>query len=183
VYLHCMNKLIVILIGLSIAACTEISFKEPQPKGIKTLAEFPRSLQGKYIIPEDSGSEKFDTVYIDPTRYRINSLIKEGEWMNRGVLSDSLVLKIYKGFYFLNFYTDEQWIVRVFEQEKNGNIQLYEINLSDDEKVKRLSETFQPEVIKKDNSTTYYRIDPTPKNYLKFIKENYSKLEPMRKIQ
>jgi hypothetical protein len=182
-YLHPMNKLSLFVLGISFIACTEITFKEPQPKGIKALAEFPGSLQGKYIVPQDSGSEKFDTVYIESTRYRINSLIKEGEWMNRGVLSDSLALKNYKGFYFLNFYTDEQWVVRVFKQEKNGNIQLYEINLSDDEAIKKLTEAFQPEVIKKDNSTTYYRIDPTPKDYLKFIKENYSTQEPMRKIQ
>jgi hypothetical protein len=177
-----MNRLLLFLLGVSLFACTEITFKEPQPKGIKTLSEFSQSLQGRYIVPQDSGSEKFDTVYVEPMRYRINSIAKDEEWMNRGVLSDSLVLKHYKGFYFLNFYTDEQWIVRVFKQEKDGNIVMYEINLSDDEKVKKLTERFNPEVIKKDNSTTYYRIDPTPKSLLQFIKENYSTQEPLRKI-
>lgn len=182
-YLHPMNKLFLFVLAISLIACTEITFMEPQPKGIKSLEKFPGALQGRYIVPEDSGATKFDTVYIEAIRYRINSIIKEGEWMNRGVLSDSLVLKNYKGYYFLNFYTDEQWIVRVFKQEKNGNILWYEINLSDDEKIKKLTETFHPEIIKKDNSTTYYRIDPTPKSYLKFIKENYSTQEPLRKIE
>jgi len=176
-----MNKLFLFLLGVSCIACTEITFKEPQPKGIKSLTEFPRSLQGNYIVPQDSGSEKFDTVYIEPSRYRINSLIKEGEWMNRGVISDTLVLKSYKGFYFLNFYTDKQWIVRVFTQEKNNNILMYEINLSD-ENIEKLKEKFNPEIIKKDNST-YYRIDPSPKNLLQFIKENYTAQEPLRKVQ
>ena len=122
-----MNKLFLFVLGISFIACTEITFKEPQPKGIKALREFPGALQGRYIVRQDSASTIFDTVYIEAIRYRINSIINEGDWMNRGVLSDSLVLKNYKGFYYLNFYTDEQWIVRVFKQEKNGNVSLNQI--------------------------------------------------------
>lgn len=182
VYLHFMNKFALLFLGVSIIACTEITFKEPQPSGIKSLTEFPRSLHGNYIVPQDSGAEKFDTVYIESSRYRINTPSKDGEWLNRGVLSDSLVLKHYKGFYFLNFNADDQWIIRVFRQEKNGNIVVYEINLSDDEKIKQLTEKFHPEIIKKENST-YYRIDPTPKSLLQFVKEIYTIQEPLRKVQ
>ena len=34
-------------------ACTEISYKEPQPKGIKALKEIPSKLNGRYLIFEN----------------------------------------------------------------------------------------------------------------------------------
>jgi hypothetical protein len=163
-------------------ACSEITFKEPQPRDVKNLHTFPKALQGKYIIPKDSGSTTFDTVYIDLSGYRINTPKKPGDWIDSGVLSDSLVLKQYKGFYFLNFYSDEQWIMRTFRQDKTGNVFIYEMNISDNAKMEALKEKFNPEVIKK-NSSTYYRIDPSPKSLLEFIQQHYTTQEPMRKIQ
>jgi len=163
------------------ASCTEISFTEPQPKGIKKLKSFPPSLRGKYSMPDDSTSANPDTLLVSQYWYRIGAGQGKVDWLTNGTLSDSLVLKSYKGYYFLNFLVEKQWVIRTFKQEKNGNIILLDVTLSDDLTMKKLKEKLHPETIKV-NSSTFYKVDPLPDELLEFIRENYTAQQTLQKI-
>ncbi len=164
------------------ASCTEISFTEPQPKGIKKLKSFPSSLRGNFSMPDDSTSGNPDTLHIGKDWYRIGGGPEKVDWLNNGTLSDSLVLKSYKGYYFLNFLIEKQWVLRTFKQEKNGNIILFDVTLSDDQTIQRLKEKLHPEILKV-NSNTFYKVDPLPNELLDFIRENYTAQQPLQKLK
>jgi len=181
-YLHCMRWLLLFTCLKVLVSCTEISFKEPQPKNVKILKSFPSSLRGKYIIPEDSSTRNPDTLIISKQWYRISGGSEKEDWLNRGNLSDSLVLKKYKGYYFLNFWIEKQWVIRTFRQEKNGNIILMDINLSNDKTLQNLKTELHPEIIK-DESNTFYQVDPLPQDLLDFILLNSKPQQPLRKIK
>jgi hypothetical protein len=87
---HPLLIFLVFLIG-----CKEISFEQPQPKGRKNLKEVPESLHGKYLIVDDNGKST-DTLTIDRLGYRLGHNPNE-----KGSLSDTLILKFYKGIIFL----------------------------------------------------------------------------------
>src|SRR6187549_542904 len=100
----------------ALLSCKEITYKEPQPKGKKILVEIPKPLRGKYLLIDDNGIDK-DTLYISKDRFHMR-----GENPDEGILGDSLVLKKYKGYYFLNINQRPEWALRVIKQEKNGDI-------------------------------------------------------------
>jgi hypothetical protein len=177
-----MRVLLFLVCLISLASCTEISFRETQPKGIKNLKTFPSSLRGKYIIPDDSSNNIPDTLLISKQWYRISGGSEKEDWLNRGNLSDSLVLKKYKGYYFLNFLLEKQWVIRTFRQEKNGNIILLDVNLSDNKTLENLKTKLHPEIIK-DESNTFYQVDPLPQDLLDFILLNSTAQQPLRKIK
>jgi hypothetical protein len=169
-----------LLFGLVITACTEISFQEPQPKGVKKLKTFPPSLHGRYLLPEESDHQPPDTLIISNNAYKIVGAINKNDLLDQGTLGDSLVLKNYKGYYFINFHLDNHWVIRVFRLQKNG-IVLYEVNLSDAQTLDHLKTKLQPVILKED-SNTFYEVDPTPKELLKFIQAHYTAPTTLRKL-
>lgn len=164
-------------IGL-LAACTEISYKEPQPKGIKSLDKVPAKLQGSYQVSENGAVA--DTLLIIPTGY----LIGKDELAS---LSDSLVLKYYKGYYFLSMRDNFAWYIRVIKQEKNGNINFLEMDgpSGNDEEITKFIEKLSKDVrvaeTEIDNKTCYV-IDPTPKELLGLIKKGYFKQQTFTRL-
>src|SRR3954465_7219436 len=98
-----MKKYPILLLLLFLLGCKEISFHEPQPKGKKSLKEVPSSLQGRYIIRDESGTSN-DTLTIEGWGYRLGHNPNE-----KAFLSDSLVLKCYKGYYFVNMNEHPEW--------------------------------------------------------------------------
>jgi hypothetical protein len=166
---------------LCFASCTEISFTEPQPKGIKKFKTFPASLQGMYIIPEEGQIP--DTLIITKKYFEVRSN-RQNEPNDKGVLSDSLVLKKYKDYYFLNFLEKQKWTLRVFTQQKGGHLVLYNIELSNDSTLAHLKKELRPEQ-QKDGDNTYYHIYPSPEPgaLLKFIKDHYKQEQPFQKLK
>jgi hypothetical protein len=177
-----MRYAFIFLVLITVASCTEISFKEAQPKGIKKLGSFPASLCGKYVIPDDSSSRKQDTLIIKKDGYWITGGSERADWLDHGVLSDTIVLKKYKDYYFLNFYLQKQWVLRTFKVEKNQDIIMFEVNLSDEQTIQNLKTKLQPEVIKKE-SDTFYKVDPSPKELLDFIRANGKPQEALKKVK
>jgi len=49
-------KLLVFFVLMSFAACTVVTFDEPQPVGIDNLAKLPKRIQGQYISLADSST-------------------------------------------------------------------------------------------------------------------------------
>ncbi len=167
-------KLLTIFILAVMVACTEVSFPTHQPKGILALPEFPAKLQGRYTTSESDSLR--DTLIIERTGYRFTSTKKgkSKDWLSSAQLSDSLVVKAYKGLYFINFKEKDQWLLRVVKPEGNGDLNFRTFAIDGTGKDKLLWELEQElpvDVIQINSSDKYYRIDPSPKKLLQLIKK------------
>lgn len=158
-------------------ACSEICYKEPQPKGVKPLTEIPGKLHGRYIVSDENGST--DTLIVFNKGYRIGK-------DDVASLSDSLVLKQYKGYYFINIRDDVAWYLRIVKQEKNGNI-LY---MAMPEATSEYKGGIFKDVLSLDvpvaetevEGKTHYIIDPSPKKLLELIRKGYFGEQTFKKI-
>jgi hypothetical protein len=168
-----MYKAFILLLVGVVFSCKEISFKEPQPKGKRALSEMPRELRGNYLFADEDGNQ--DTLFVTTGGYYIPSD------STRGSLGDSLVLKKYKGFYFLNFNDDEDsvWLLRVVKVEKNGDLSYMYMHSGEASFNQFLLELNKE--IKIDSSEVngekLYQIDPAPRQLLDLIKKGYFKKE------
>ena len=156
-------------------SCKEVSFREPQPGGIAALKELPASLLGKYQVREAENDEKADTLIIESWGYHFKDK-NDKDWLGRGMLSDSLVVKFYENYYFVNFKSGNQWVLRLIKQDSNNNLEFLSINIQDDSKrkemLKKLSKKMKVVEIKMKDDT-FYQINPTPTQLLQLIKEGY----------
>ncbi len=159
-----MNKLAIVLVLTVAFSCKEISFKEPQPKGKKVLREVPKQLVGTYLLIDDKEGVA-DTLFVSAKGYLVASDKKQN------LLGDSLVLKKFKGYYFVNINEKPEWILRVLKQEKNGDL-IYMAMEEDEESfnklLKRISQDVPLDSLEV-NGETLYQIDPTPKQLVKLI--------------
>lgn len=162
-----------IVCSIILASCTEVSFPVHQPRGIAALSNFPTELQGRYITSQTDSLR--DTLFITERAYRFSSALpEERSWLSQAQLSDSLILKKYKGFYFVNFREYDQWLFRVLSRERNGDLLLKSLALDGPGKDKllwRLQQELTVQTIVRDSSEKFYRIDPTPKQLLRLLRE------------
>ncbi len=165
-----MNKLFFALIIVSATSCKEISFKEAQPKGKRTLSEMPQSLRGKYLLIEENGNNK-DTLVITRKGYYVTGDSTKGE------IGDSLVLKKYKGYYFFNDNENPEWLLRVVKQEANGDLSYMFMDSGDqpfNDYVYEVNKEIQVDSLEI-KGEKLYQIDPTPRELLNLIKKGYFK--------
>ena len=127
----------------------------------------PTSLRGTYLI-EDEASNQKDTLYINEAGYRTR-----GGAIDEGVLGDSLILKKYKGYYFLNINQKPEWALRIIKRERNGDLVFMSMEDKDFSSfLKKLGREITID-------STYamdeklYQIDPTPKQLVGLIKKKY----------
>ena len=155
-------------------SCKEVSFREPQPAGVSPVTQVPNTLHGRYTIVDDQGKET-DTLIIESWGYHFKDA-KDNDWLGKGVISDSLVLKMYENYYFVNFRIGDQWLLRLIKQKPSGAIEFMSINISDDKKgngmLKKLSKKFTVKEMKKKDDT-FYQIKPTKEQLMQLIKEGY----------
>jgi hypothetical protein len=150
--------------------CKEISFQEPQPKGRKALAEVPNKLHGTYLLTA-VGENSQDTLFVNSKGYRIASDKMES------LLGDSLVLKQYKSYYFININERPEWLMRVIRLEENGDLTYMSMDVEEDafnSLLKSLSEEVPLDSLEV-NGEQLYQIDPTPKQLINLIKKGYFK--------
>ncbi len=175
----------VIFWSLLLYSCKEVSFKEPQPSAIQALKEVPQSIQGQYYSYDQDTGEKADTLIIESWGYHFKNK-DEKDWLGRGVLSDSLVIKFYENYYFVNFRSADQWVLRLVKQQPSGALQFLSIDIQDDSKrkemVRKLTKRFKLKEIKKSDDT-FYQIDPTPAQLIQLIKEGYFTGTELRKVK
>lgn len=168
------NVLLVIVWALLVISCKEVSFREPQPLGVQALQEVPKALQGHYVGTNDQGKDT-DTLVVESWGYHFRDT-NDKDWLGKGVLSDSLVVKFYQNYYFVNFRTGDQWVLRLIRQKPDGSIAFLSIPVGDDAKrkdiLKKLSKKFTvKEVQRKDD--TFYQINPTREQLMELIAEGY----------
>ncbi|HEY3430594.1 MAG TPA: hypothetical protein VGK39_07960 [Cyclobacteriaceae bacterium] len=171
-----MNKLVLFLAGISAIACTEISYKEPQPAGVKPLTTIPSKFHGKYL------SDK-DTVVFFENGLRGKDKGKEEVLF----LSDSIVLKEYKSHYFVSYRDGNVWLLRILMRKKNGDLYLLEMeNVPEDETQKKEFLSNLSKEIPVIESESHYIIEPSPKKLYSLIKKGYFKEQEkpwMKKIE
>ena len=93
----------------------------------------------------------------------------------KGTLSDTLVLKSYKGYYFVNINERPEWLLRVIRQERNGDITymaLEEKNVDFKDYLSRLSTEIRVDSAITETETLY-QIDPTPSQLIDLITKGY----------
>lgn len=170
---------------LLLVSCKEVSFKVPQPAGIKPLTEIPASLQGYYLSQADEVSEDSDTLVIESWGYHFKDK-NDNDWLGRGQISDSLVVKFYEGYYFVNFKSDDQWVLRLIKQKPHGAIEFLAIDIQDDTKRKEILKTISKKMSIKEihrDEDTFYQISPTRNQLLNLIKEGLFTGSELSKIK
>lgn len=171
-----MNKSAFFLLTIVFTACTEISYKEPQPKGISSLTSVPEKLCGKYLLDGDT------VIFFDKG---FKAIDKKEDVL---YLSDSIVLKKYKSYYFVSYRQGFEWLLRILKPQKNGDILMLEMdNVPEDvaqrklfiEKLSKETPVIETTV----DSVTHYVIDPAPKKLYELIEKGYFKEgKPLKKI-
>ncbi len=171
--------------ALLLASCKEVSYKEAQPAGLPPLKEVPPNLHGIYQVYDQTTGEFSDTLIIESWGYHMKDK-KEKDWLGRGTLSDTLVLKFYQNYYFVNFKFDDQWVLRLIKQHPDGSFEFLSIDLQDDvkgkDKLNKISKKLKMTELKKKDDT-YYQINPTPAQLIKLIKEGYFTGAKLTKIK
>lgn len=149
-------------------SCKEISYKETQPAGKKSLSGIPEKIQGSYLLA-DTKDNSADTLIIDATGYFAASDKK------KQVLGDSLQIKSYKGYYFVNINENPEWLLRIVKVQKNGDLEL--MSMPTDEKrfgelLRKLAREVKVDSIDFNNERLY-QIDPTPKQLMTLLRKGY----------
>ena len=161
--------------ALMFASCKEVSFKEAQPAGVASLKEVPAALRGAYIPTEVPSDDKVDTLIIESWGYHFKDS-QEKDWLGRGAISDSLIVKFYQDYYFVNFRSGDQWVLRLLKQNPDGSLSFLSIDLQGEEasrdKLKRLSKKIKYTEIKRDDDT-FYQINPTSSQLMALIKDGF----------
>ena len=164
-----MHKISVLLLIAVFISCKEISYKEPQPRGMRALSEIPRDLTGEYYILDDDGNA--DTLAVTRNGYFIRSD------STKGSLGDSLVLKKYKGYYFFNDNENPEWLLRIIKKEPNGDLSYMYMDTGERTFHELLIDLNKE--IKIDSSEVngekLYQIDPSPRELLSIIKKGFFK--------
>jgi hypothetical protein len=175
---------VVLFWSLLLYSCKEVSFREPQPAGIPALKKVPSPLQGRYQIENDKSNES-DTLIIESWGYHFKDG-KDNDWLGRGTLSDSLVVKSYENYYFVNFRSGNQWILRLIKIKPSGALNFMAIDVGDDAKgksvLKKLSKQFTVKEIKI-KEDTFYEIAPTKEQLMQLIKEGFFTGNELEKIR
>lgn len=186
-----MNKVaLIVLMLLCFGACKEISFREPQPAGRRALKVVPKKIQGKYLTFLENGELSKDTVIILSRGYRFGYFDEvppsnHREGYEEGYLSDSLVLKSYKDYYFLNLYEKPEWLLRVIKQDKNRDLiymAMEQEDLDFNDYIKKLSTEIHIDSIVTENETLYH-IDPTPAQLIELIEKGYFSQTVLKRIR
>lgn len=168
-----------------LVSCKEVSFKESQPAGIKPLTEIPSELQGQYLSFDNNTGEESDTLIIESWGYHFKDK-DDNDWLGRGSLSDSLVVKFYHNYYFVNFKSGNQWILRLVRQKEHGGIEFLSIDIQDDAKRKEILKKISKKLTVKEihsNEDTFYQITPTRAQLMELIKQGVFTGSQLSKIK
>lgn len=156
-------------------SCNEVTYPAPQPTGITPLLTVPDQLRGRYYALDSSSGEKSDTLIIESWGYHFQDT-NDKDWLGKGVLSDSLVIKAYMNYYFVNFRSGNQWLLRVLKQNPSGSLEFLSIDLKDDAQtkgtIKKISKRMKVKELRNE-SDVFYQINPSPAQLMALIKDGY----------
>ncbi|MBE9481371.1 MAG: hypothetical protein IMY69_06720 [Bacteroidetes bacterium] len=147
-----------------ISSCVEVKFEQPQPAGIKAEKIFPVDLQGTYI------DENNDTLIINDVTYRFGN--GKTIFGGGGELSENLILKKYKKYYFLSEKNDSLWNIIVVKLKNKNDLKVFIIDCENKEKIEELKKiTNVKERYKSEGEIDYYIINPDKKELKKMLRK------------
>jgi hypothetical protein len=156
-------------------SCKEVSYSTAQPAGVKALQQLPESICGEYLIRDKATGEIGDTIIIETWGYRTKD-VNGKEWLGAGRITDTLVVKQYENYYFINIKEGDQWILRLLKVKNPNKLELLSINLEDDvvreEVLQKLGKRFKVKTHEQ-NDHVFYQINPTPAQLISLINEGY----------
>lgn len=185
-----MKRILPIVVLAVLVACKEVTFREPQPKGKKPLTSVPKGLRGKYLARTAEGDLAKDTIIIDENGYRFGYFDPverkvQNKSYEQGVLSDSLILTQFKGYYFVNLNEDPEWLLRILKPEKNGNLiymTLEEPGTDFNIYLEKLSSQIRIDSVTTEKETLY-QINPSPSELVSLIEKGYTSKTLLVKIR
>ena len=144
--------------------------------GIKPLTKIPARFHGKYIMDKDTK----DTVEFFDQGLRGKENGKEEKMF----LSDSLVMKVYKGNYYVSYRDGNVWLLRILSQSKNGDLHILSMETVPEDKVstdEHVTDRSQKKIfldkLEKEihviEANGHYIIEPTPKQLHRLVKKGF----------
>ncbi|MEN8224498.1 MAG: hypothetical protein ABFS05_03980 [Bacteroidota bacterium] len=176
-----MNKLVCgIALLLLLSSCDQVVFPEPQPGKVKALDEIPELLQGLYI------DQNKDSLYV----YKNSFSYAEGPPLcyKNEPLSDSTVLKVYRGKYFFNrrirIKNEYYWLTYMLDPVDLGKrIDLYAMDPGDIVKLAKLQEITSKLRDIENGDNNYYLFAPKKKHYKEIISDTiFTKMISFNKL-
>ncbi len=165
-------------------SCKEVTFPVAQPAGVASLKEIPEALQARYVTRDKATGEIGDTLIIESWGYHFKDK-EDIYWLGRGGLSDSLIVKYYQNYYFINFKEGDQWILRLVKQNISGSLEFMSLDIQDDPKrkeiLRKISRKMEVKKFEKDDYA-YYQINATPDQLVVLIKDGLFTGIELRKI-
>jgi len=173
--------LFLIVAALILSSCDFVGFTKPVPKEGNNLSEFPKILQGKYLVTKnvfmDPDTSSPDSIFIGEKYMFYNS--KKAKDNKPVYLSDtSAVLKKFEDYYVYNFKNENYWGVYLIQNQKDKALKVFSIYTLDKDLTsfyKGLNEITPLEKNKKVKSITEYFITPTDKQLKSIIEHHYFK--------
>jgi hypothetical protein len=147
-----------IILAIAASSCVTLEYENPQPADAADLSSIPYQLQGTYL------DEDNDTLLVDEHGFAYRS--EMSPVASEAGLSDTLILRPYKGCYSVNIAGDNGWLVYLICRETNGDLLLYGIDV-EEEAVRDKLKSITKVVAETDDSgnVTAYRINPTEKEF------------------
>jgi hypothetical protein len=176
-----MKRVYYLIIVFLLVSCDQVIFPEPQPARSKAMKAIPSSLQGKWL--DHNG----DTLYISESLFNYRSddfAIGESEQ-----LSDSTVLKEYKGKYFYSRRVavggEKYWISYILYPVKEAcQIDLYAMDPGDIVKLAKLQEITTKIKDVEEGELNYYLFAPKRRHYKTIIADTiFTKMISFTKIE
>jgi len=151
---------------LLLAACDQVIFTESQPPKVKPLSEIPAVLQGIFLDQDG------DSLYVHEQSFSYYS--DEYSSFQDVYLSDSAVLKEYKGHFFYStpimLETEKYWLCYLLHSNENG-FDLYTMDPEDVVKLAKLQEITSKIGDIEEGDNAYYLFEPKKKDYKKIISD------------
>lgn len=166
-------------------SCKEVTFPTAQPAGVASLKEIPAALRARYTTRDKATGEIGDTLIVESWGYHFKDK-EDADWLGQGRLSDSLVVKHYLNYYFINFREGDQWVLRLVKQNSSGSLEFMSIDIQDDSKRKEILRKISRKMTVKqfdNNEYTFYQINPSPDQLMALIKDGFFTGTELRKVK
>ena len=159
-----------------ISSCVEVKFEQPQPAGTEAEKVFPADLQGTYI------DENNDTLIVNDVTYRFGT--GKTIFNGGGELSENLILKKYKKYYFLSEKNDSLWNIIVVKLKNKNDLKVFIIDGENKEKIEELKKiTNVKEIFNSDGEIDSYIINPSKKELKRMLRKKiFTEIGTFKKI-
>ena len=153
-----------LITSLLVTACATYQFERPQPVNKRSFKKIPRKHRGLFV------SSDGDSIQVEAKRILLNP---GGDTL---VLSDSLDLRRYKGFYFMNVREESnQWQLTLVEFKDKDYVTLYYLDPKNKSQRKQIAAITEIQTEKKEDGDKVYILNPTKKEWRKILRHRLFK--------